>query len=785
MGASGTNGRMNMENEGQERLSLLGGLRDGQNEARLLRAMHTLLYAAMGLVLSTAQLLGRPAPFGVALVACAGSGITGISALIGASVGYLAGSGLTSGIRYIAAAVLAFTTAFLMRGRMLARKGFFMPMVSAVVMLFTGALMGLTEERASGDLIASVILEGSLAFGSCYFFRRALSEQRRVTETEELQCAVARMLTLSCILLSASRWSVGEMISVGRVAALLLVMAAARRGGMLTGAAVGTVLGLAMDFGTAGSPFYAMAYAFAGLLSGIFHRFSRVVFLLVFVFAPALSALAMPVPSEHVNALFENLCASVIFFVLPDSVVAWFGALFVSLERGSGESGLRRYTAERAKHLGDAYEKLCSVVDRTMQPGENDENIAKVFDRAADRVCTFCKEKNRCWNSSYMDTLSALNSATQVMMQQGKLTAEDLPDFFRRRCLNAGAFVEAINSELRALIYRREMRKNFREQQQAMLGQYRETSVLFHGFSEELCSRNGAEPLMERRLLNYLRSVKLDADCAVFRDARGRLHVQIESENLAALREDADYVERISEVVGLRLSPPQETEEGSVRMTMLECEPLAVSIGIAAMKKQGESISGDKGSYFKTDAGILYVLLSDGMGTGSEAAEESGEVVELLEEFLRCGVEPAAAMQMLNSMLLLRDANHWGCATVDLVCIDLFSGETCFYKYGAAPSYVRTGKSIRRIESECPAAGLSEDGAAPDVVRMQLKPGCTALIASDGVLTGDRDEWLRELLLEESADMKSLARNAVTQAQQKYGAQDDMTVLAVRVEYRV
>ena len=41
------------------------------------------------------------------------------------------------------------------------------------------------------------------------------------------------------------------------------------------------------------------------------------------------------------------------------------------------------------------------------------------------------------------------------------------------------------------------------------------------------------------------------------------------------------------------------------------------------------------------------------------------------------------------------------------MCVDLFTGETCFYKYGAAPSYVKSGKSIRRIKCETLAAGIS------------------------------------------------------------------------------
>ena len=123
---------------------------------------------------------------------------------------------------------------------------------------------------------------------------------------------------------------------------------------------------------------------------------------------------------------------------------------------------------------------------------------------------------------------------------------------------------------------------------------------------------------------------------------------------------------------------------------------------------------------------------------------------------------------------------------MDLMCVDLFSGETCFYKYGAAPSFVKSGKHIKRIKGESLAAGLSTaEGSAPDIVRMRLKPGSLAVVASDGVLADEEDDaWIRELLGMEQTDMKALARSVLREAEERYGASDDMTVLTIRVEER-
>ena len=45
--------------------------------------------------------------------------------------------------------------------------------------------------------------------------------------------------------------------------------------------------------------------------------------------------------------------------------------------------------------------------------------------------------------------------------------------------------------------------------------------------------------------------------------------------------------------------------------------------------------------------------------------------------------------------------------------------------------------------------------------------------------------WLKDLLEPEYEDMKALARAVLKEAEQLYGAGDDMTVLTVRVEERL
>ena len=174
------------------------------------------------------------------------------------------------------------------------------------------------------------------------------------------------------------------------------------------------------------------------------------------------------------------------------------------------------------------------------------------------------------------------------------------------------------------------------------------------------------------------------------------------------------------------------------------------------------------------------------MGTGDHAARYSGDAVRILERFLRSGVAPETAVRILNDLMLLKNEDDTGCATVDLVCINLFSGSSRMFKYGAAPSYLRHGRTVRRVKGKSLAAGLGiPPHDAPDQLKMELHPGSAAVIVSDGVTAGNDDSWLCEAISKfEGDEPRELAGSIIETAVAKNGAEDDMTVIAIFVSER-
>ena len=180
--------------------------------------------------------------------------------------------------------------------------------------------------------------------------------------------------------------------------------------------------------------------------------------------------------------------------------------------------------------------------------------------------------------------------------------------------------------------------------------------------------------------------------------------------------------------------------------------------------------------------GKQYMILSDGMGSGREAALSSGMAVSLLEKLIRAGAEPGTALKMLNR--ILRSTGRECSATVDVAEIDLCTGEARFVKSGAAPSFVLRDGSIFRLQSKTVPVGILRALDA-EMIRFDVQAGDTVVMVSDGAARSyDEDPWLLDLLSSSpalsSGDETSAAETVVAEAARR-GSKDDITCGIMRI----
>ena len=169
-------------------------------------------------------------------------------------------------------------------------------------------------------------------------------------------------------------------------------------------------------------------------------------------------------------------------------------------------------------------------------------------------------------------------------------------------------------------------------------------------------------------------------------------------------------------------------------------------VALGSAPKEGQRVCGDSLTYFRGGQGKLFLLLSDGMGSGREAQRESQMTLRLVEQFLTAGIEAGPALRTVNTALNLRGDEQGSFTTIDLLEADLQGREAVLYKYGAAPTYVKRQGSVRRLTGAALPAGLQDTAAVPTPARFPLEENTFLLMVSDGVADSGDDQWLQDLL---------------------------------------
>ena len=208
-------------------------------------------------------------------------------------------------------------------------------------------------------------------------------------------------------------------------------------------------------------------------------------------------------------------------------------------------------------------------------------------------------------------------------------------------------------------------------------------------------------------------------------------------------------------------------------------------ITVRTEPKQGQSISGDTVIYFER-ANKFFVILCDGMGSGSDAMHQSRLVARLFEKFLKAGFDKDTALRMINSALSLK-ADQESFSTVDLLEIDTATGECEFLKIGSAQSFAKNKKEISVISSASLPIGIL-DNINAEPVKYKAESGDIIVMVSDGVGEAGngvlKSDWIKKVLLLEKRKPREIADLIIEGAKARAKFSDDMTCCVIKIEKR-
>ena len=151
-----------------------------------------------------------------------------------------------------------------------------------------------------------------------------------------------------------------------------------------------------------------------------------------------------------------------------------------------------------------------------------------------------------------------------------------------------------------------------------------------------------------------------------------------------------------------------------------------------------------------------------------------------LKKMLSAGNAKDTSIEMLND--LVRSSGEECSATVDLFELDLITGKAAFIKSGAAPSFLKRGARLFRIQSKTLPIGIMRAAEAEQVC-FDAEAGDTVVMISDGVAQSYEDcPWLLNLLSRSfTEDLPLMCSRILDAAEENNGEADDRSVCIIRI----
>ena len=559
--------------------------------------------------------------------------------------------------------------------------------------------------------------------------------------------AAAFFVTAGAGVISAGGYSLG--IAVASFLTLML-----SKNGWVTGALAGFVCG--MGCGIAYMPVLGILGFAAGMFGDTSPLFSRI---FAFLLSGAVGCYLVGVA----DALPGLLCTAV--------GIAAYTLLATRLPELPQYSITRPEKAERTvlteSKLSAAFSSLSRVF---FTVGEENAKLKKegVSEKVRENVFALCEKCRGCTCDKY----DLVNSLTDTLWKKRLAVFADLPRHIQGSCKNTGELLFAANSAVA-------------EGENGLKDGMNRLAEEYLAFSRLICSANRADneesagdAAKSRRVRELLHDKKI-AFRSVSVVGKRRLRVTVRGVDPSKINissRELSYM--LSTLLMTRLGEPEfvMTGQNGTEMRLSSLPVLRVECAKATVGKAGEAVCGDTVSFFESDGGYFYSLISDGMGSGREAELASRLASIFLEKLLELGAEAGETLKMLNRMLITKDEEVF--TTVDLLEIDRMTGDARIIKAGAAPTFIyRQGECYRLDARTAPVGIISEVRAAE--TKLKLKRGDYIVMTSDGITPTDPKPSLPPT--GESKTAAALAGAIINRWSESAATGDDMSVSVIRI----
>lgn len=618
------------------------------------------------------------------------------------------------------------------------------------------------------------------------------SNTRHLYSSEEI---ISMAITISLIIAGTWGTSIAG-VSLRNIIALSFILMLGYVKGSASGAAAGVAMGTIIGVTSDQMITYTAVYGLCGLISGVFRETGKWISGSAYIVAFAILKMYSNVGTQF--KIIEVIVSCVIFLAVPKVI---YKKMELELDSEKKREYLKENYADKiksifVKKLNSFSSVLVNMSSVLARLAENDKLAMKnkssaLVENLADRVCSSCDMKSMCWRRETFYTYNAFSELIQNYQENKK----HIPQELQKKCIKRTLLVKNTEEIVNNYIVNEMWRIRLGECRELLASQIENMGTTVTEIAEDFHSDIKFNPEAEnsiRRILNKENIHYKDVFC--FNDKKDHLVVNLSMEACGGKQRCIKNVlPLINSVTGKLMCINDngcniDYSIGSCSITFEETPKYHISAYVSENCKDGEKYNGDSYRFGKLPDGTYMTVISDGMGSGPQAGQESSATVELIEKFANSGFDKMTAISTVNSIMGMKFTEYEKFSTLDLSSVDLYEGEINFIKMGAAASFIKRGDDIIAIKSKTLPIGIL-DKPDIDITDKRIINGDFIIMVSDGVLDHDSEttgnfQWMVEFLKNlDCTDPKEMCQEIIDKAKELSGGKikDDMTVIVEKV----
>lgn len=617
---------------------------------------------------------------------------------------------------------------------------------------------------------------------------------------EEMVCLV---ILLASVMTGMLGWTVGVW-SVAHIFSLYVILLFAFVGGGMLGATVGVITGMILSLSHPQAMAHISLLAFVGLLAGLFREGKKPGAAAGLIVGTSIIALYASPEIALWPSLQEAAIAAFLFILTPSSLPRALARFVPGTEENAQSQHeyarrVRDLTAKKVEQFSHVFSELSrSFSSHFKRPQQDEEYLQRFVADISDMACSQCRKYEECWGEKFYETYSGMTDLVALVELAENKGTIGVPASWKEHCIKSEQMMALVREKYGT--YQNDLlwQERLRETQNIVSEQLSGMSKVMTDWAMNIRRETQALSAQEEQIQAALEDLGLSI---------GRVRVinldegNVEVEMTLPQRDQLDSCRKIiapllTDIVGEHITVYEkeglhDQQEGLTTVTLGSAQNYEMKAGVAKAVKAGQWLSGDSYSYMNLGTGKYAIAISDGMGNGPRAREESQEALKLLEHMLRTGMDEETTVKTVNAILGMRSAEEIY-ATVDLALVDLDTALTTFLKIGSTPSFIKRGNQVIPVSASNLPIGILKD-IEVEAVSEQLFPGDMLIMMTDGIYdapagVSNKEAWMKRAIQEiKIRDPQGFADLLLEKAVRQRGGTitDDMTVVVAKADHSV